>query len=210
MSRLRVFWLTQACTIPCIWSRFFFIFIFIAIIVVGLLHQRQLGGGDVFHLPCFFIFLLLPDDNEEEARSSLYPPPPMMRVFFIDRSTSNDNVPFSFFIVTRRGWQGGGGKVVNLPCRPRHALYNWPQRGWWQRACFIFYCYPLTTTRRQGCPCTPPPPMRVLLSALAQPMTAFLFYFLLLPTYNNTDKEARLSLYPVAPDARLCQRYFLF
>ncbi len=70
---------------------------------------------------------------------------------------------------------------------------------------FIFYCYPVTATRRrrQGCPCTPPPPTCVVLSAAALPMTACLFYFLLLPVDNNDDKEARLSSYPAAPDMRL-------
>ena len=49
------------------WQHSFFNFICIAI---GLLHQRQLGVGDFFFVPCLFIFVLLPNDDEEQARLS--------------------------------------------------------------------------------------------------------------------------------------------
>ena len=74
---IAVRWLQQQCVgkVSCFipvapllwWQHSFFIFICIAI---GLLHQRWLGVGDFFFVPCLFIFVLLPNDNEEVARLS--------------------------------------------------------------------------------------------------------------------------------------------
>ena len=151
--------------------------------------------------PAYLCFYCYPMTMRRRRGHPHTPPPPML-VFFIDRGASNDSVPFFIFYCypTRTTTRRRRG-YPRTPPPPTCVVLSAAKRP--MTACLFYYCCPLTTTTRQGCPCTPLHPTRVLVSALALPMTAFLFYFLLLPAEDNIDKEARLSSYPAAPDARL-------
>ena len=80
--------------------------------------------------------------------------PPPMHVFWIDRGTSNDSVPFFIFYccptrMTRRRRQG----CPRTPPPPTCVILSAAARPM-TASFFLFYCYPLTRTRRRGCPCT--------------------------------------------------------
>ena len=134
---IAVRWLQQQCAgkvicfIPVAsslwWQHSFFIFMSIAI---GLLYQKRLGVGDFFFVPCLFIFVLLPSNNEKEARLS-------------PQRFQWQRAPFSFFIVTQQGRQGGGGKVVLVPRCHRHVLYYQLWQSQWQRPFLNFLLLPI-------------------------------------------------------------------